>query len=155
MAVDPPDSVLHNRAQGWVGGEGVLMYRPVMLSISSPQDIAVGRTKGRELAARIGFSAKDQIAIAAAISDLSHNILGHAERGEILLTTVHGESGELRGIQAVARATGPQVPRPDDYTPPGAQPGLRLTSMKRVMDEFEVQTDVPQGLTVTIRKWLK
>src|SRR4051812_41566962 len=70
-------------------------------------DIVIARQRGRDLAARLGFSSGDLALIATAISEMARNIVQYAQRGEIVLSLVEGKP---RGIIVIARDNGPGIP---------------------------------------------
>lgn len=118
-------------------------------------DILTARQRGRALAAEMGFPPIDQTFIATAISEMARNIVEHAKRGEVCIGVV--EQGNKRGIQVVALDQGPGIAdisraMEDEYsTGPGL--GLGLPGAKRLMDEFEIASQIGRGTTVTMRKW--
>jgi serine/threonine-protein kinase RsbT len=128
--------------------------QPVM--ISSAADIVTARQKGRSLAMELGFDGSDLTLIATAISEVARNIVDHAEHGEIQLVPVN--NGSRRGIEIVARDQGPgntDVARAMQYgfsTRKGL--GVGLPGAKWLMDEFDIDTKVGKGTTVTMKKWL-
>jgi serine/threonine-protein kinase RsbT len=60
----------------------------VCIPIDSEIDIVTARQKGREMAARLGFSNTEQTLIATAISEVVRNIVEYARRGELCLNIV-------------------------------------------------------------------
>jgi serine/threonine-protein kinase RsbT len=140
-----------------VGGRGeVPPLDGIVVPIRSAADLVVARQMGRSLAARFGFTGSDLTVIATAISELARNILEYAQTGEILLTPV--ERGGRSGIAIAARDEGPGIPDlaqalQDGYST-GKGLGLGLPGARRLMDEFEIVSEVGRGTTVTVRKWL-
>jgi len=135
------------------------MNDEVTIPIGSDQDIVTARQRGRALAAKLGFSSTDQIAIATAISELSRNIVEYAKKGEILLGPVKGNDNGQAGIQVIARDKGPGIPdiglaMKDGYSTSRSL-GLGLPGTRRLMDDFEVVSESGKGTTVTIRKWFR
>ena len=65
------------------------------------------RQAARELAARLGFSATDLTLIATAVSEVTRNIVRFADCGEVVVELVEGPR---RGVQVVARDSGPGIP---------------------------------------------
>ena len=125
------------------------------LRIDSDQDIVTARQRGRALAEQAGFSNSGLTLIATAISELTRNILSYAERGEISLAIV--EQNGRKGISVVARDEGPGIPDVSraleiGYSTSGSL-GLGLPGVRRLMDEFEIDTAAGRGTTVTARKW--
>jgi serine/threonine-protein kinase RsbT len=127
----------------------------VTVPIGSDRDIIIARQKGRELAARMGFSSTDLTLIATAISELARNIVLYAKRGDITLKPLR--QGERRGISVVARDDGPGIPDVaralQDGFSTSRSLGLGLPGVRRLMDTFEVVSVVNQGTTVTVKKW--
>ena len=127
------------------------------LQISSEHDILTARLRGRELAADVGFSGSDLTIVATAISEIARNIVEYAGRGEIVFTLVR--DGRSRGIVVVARDEGPGIPdvalaMQDGYST-GKSLGLGLPGARRLMDEFDVQSEPGRGTTVTMKKWMR
>jgi serine/threonine-protein kinase RsbT len=123
--------------------------------IKSNRDIIVARQRGRELAADLGFSGADLTLIATAISELARNIVLYAKSGEIVLKPI--QKGDKKGIAVVAQDEGPGIPDirralENGYTTSGSF-GLGLPGVRRLMDEFEITSEVNCGTTVTVRQW--
>ncbi len=102
-----------------------------------------------------GFSATEATVIATAISEIARNIVRFARRGEVT-STLLTEDGAT-GIMVVAQDTGPGIADidlafRDGYTTYGGL-GLGLPGSRRLMDEFEVMSEVGKGTTVTMMKW--
>ena len=118
-------------------------------------DIVTARQKGRDLAATIGFSGSQLTLIATAISEVARNIISYAQRGEIVLNIAEG--GHRRGIQVVAIDNGPGIPDIEramqDGFSTGNSLGLWLPGAKRLMDDFDVVSEVGKGTTITMKKW--
>jgi serine/threonine-protein kinase RsbT len=132
-----------------------VVEREVHVRINSDQDIVVARQKGRALAIALGFSSGDATLIATAISELARNIVTYAEFGEIRLTVLHNSTRP--GIQLIAHDTGPGIPDitlalRDGFSTSGSL-GLGLPGVKRLVDEFEVVSELNHGTTVTAKKW--
>jgi RNA polymerase sigma factor (sigma-70 family) len=127
----------------------------VRIPIQTDADVVTARKRGRELAARTGFSATELTIIATAISEIARNIVMFAERGEILVSLV-GENSR-QGVTVVARDSGPGIQDleralRDGYSGYGGM-GLGLPGSRRLMDEFEITSEVDRGTTVTMTKW--
>jgi serine/threonine-protein kinase RsbT len=124
--------------------------------IESDADVVSARQRGRELAAELGFSGSDLTVIATAISEVARNIIAYAHSGELVLHLVDGTG--RRGIVVVARDEGPGIPDveqalQDGYST-GDSLGLGLPGARRLMDEFEIVSEVGRGTTVTMTKWV-
>jgi serine/threonine-protein kinase RsbT len=105
----------------------------------------------------LGFDGADLTLIATAISEVARNIVDHAKKGEIVLEPVN--NGSKRGIVIMARDDGPgiaDVTKAMEYgysTRKGL--GVGLPGAKWLMDEFDIDTEVGKGTTVTMKKWLR
>ncbi len=124
--------------------------------IKHEADIVTARQQGRAVAAQLGFSSIEQTFIATAISEVARNIIVHARGGEIILRTVQGNGGKP-GIVIVARDEGPGIPdimraMQNGYSTINSL-GLGLPGAKRMMDEFEIVSEVGKGTTITMKKW--
>lgn len=125
------------------------------IPIRSYDDILEARKQGRELASRQGFSPIDCTLIATAISELARNIVLYAGHGEIRL----GRDDRLdsAGIVIVAYDRGPGIRDVRAALQEGYSTsrglGLGLPGVKRIMDEFDIQSSPRQGATVTVKKW--
>jgi serine/threonine-protein kinase RsbT len=127
------------------------------LQIRSEHDILSARQRGRELAAQLGFIGSDLTIVATAISEVARNIVQYAGRGEIVFAVVR--NGESRGLVVVARDDGPGIAdvvqaMQDGYST-GRSLGLGLPGARRLMDEFEVDSELGRGTTVTMKKWMR
>ena len=125
--------------------------------IGSDLDILKARQQGRTLARQIGFSGSNLTIIATAISELARNILLYAKAGELALGPI--EANGHRGIAIVARDRGPGIPdiaraMQVGFSTSGSL-GLGLPGAQRLMDEFEVVSEVGRGTTITAKKWLR
>jgi serine/threonine-protein kinase RsbT len=127
------------------------------VAIDHDFDIVAARRKARELATQVGFSGSDLTIIATAISEVARNIVVYASRGEIVLSAV--QRGPRRGVLVVARDQGPGIPdiprAMRDGFSTGKSLGLGLPGAKRLMDEFEIASEVGKGTTITMRKWTR
>jgi serine/threonine-protein kinase RsbT len=126
--------------------------------IRSATDIVTARQRGRALALEIGFNGADVTLIAAAISEVARNIVDHAKKGEIVMSSVHvSQNGGKTGIQIIARDEGPgirDVAQAMQYgysTRKGL--GVGLPGAKWLMDEFDIASEVGRGTTITMKKW--
>jgi serine/threonine-protein kinase RsbT len=142
------EPLLDRRGTASVAGE-------IRIPIQTDADVVTARKQGRELAAQAGFSATELTIIATAISEIARNIVMFARRGEILVSLVGEDSRQ--GVTVVARDSGPGIPDleralQDGYSGYGGM-GLGLPGSRRLMDEFEITSEVDKGTTVTMTNW--
>ena len=103
-----------------------------------------------------GFGETPSRMIATAVSELVRNILKYAGTGEIRLRQVKRTGG--RGIEIEAVDRGPGIADCEaamcDHFSSGGTLGLGLPGVRRMMDEFTLESTPGQGTRVTARKWL-
>ena len=128
----------------------------VRVPVSRDADVVAARQKGREIAALVGFSATDQTLIATAISEVTRNIVKFAERGEVVISMI--SAGDRRGVSVVARDVGAGIQDTQQAMQDGFSTyngfGLGLPGTKRLMDQFDLESEPGVGTTVTMEKWL-
>ena len=130
----------------------------ITIPIKVVADIVTARQHGRELAARSGFSETESTLIATIISELARNIVLYAEIGEIVLEKANS-GDKRRGIVIISRDQGPGIPDLQralvgGYSTSGGL-GLGLCGVRRMVDEFNIDTGAGKGTTVTAKKWLQ
>jgi serine/threonine-protein kinase RsbT len=118
-------------------------------------DIVVARRCTRELASQQGLSAAQTEALATAVTEIAQNILVHAGTGEIHFAA--GSNASTRGVVVIARDSGPGIAdaeraMQDGFSTRGSL-GFGLPGARRLVDEFELESTVGVGTTVTLRKW--
>ncbi len=127
----------------------------VRVAIQREADIVLARQAGRQLAAQLGFSSTDQTLIATAISEVARNIVVYANHGEIVLT--RADDGGRVGIQVQAIDSGPGIDNKDLAMRDGYSTknslGLGLPGARRLMDDFDLESELGRGTTVTMKKW--
>lgn len=123
--------------------------------VAADPDIVEARQTGRDLAAQLGFSLTDLTMIATAISEVARNITTYAGRGVVTLRLIR--QTQRRGLVVIARDDGPGIADVDramqDGFSTGRGMGLGLPGARRLMDEFEIDSSLGRGTTVTMRKW--
>jgi serine/threonine-protein kinase RsbT len=124
--------------------------------VASDTEIVNARRQGRILAEGMGFSATDATLVATAISELARNIVHYAGSGEIILGKLNGKDNPP-GIAIIARDSGPgisdlQLALRDGFSTSGGL-GLGLPGVRRIMDEFDIDSRLGGGTTVTTIKW--
>ena len=127
------------------------------IPISSDLDIVAARVEGRSLAKEMGFGIIDQARIATAISELARNVVLYAQSGQIILSRLDLD-GRL-GLQIVCQDEGPGIEDLDLVMRNGYSTmqglGMGLPGTKRLMDDFEIRSEVGVGTTVRVCKWLR
>lgn len=129
----------------------------MVVPVDDSHDIVVARQAGRDLAAGIGFSVTDLTIIATAISEVARNISSYAGSGEIRLTVIDQDARVGIVVEAIDHGPGiADVERAlEDGFSTGSGMGLGLPGARRLMDEFEIHSEVGRGTTVVMRKWAR
>jgi serine/threonine-protein kinase RsbT len=128
----------------------------ITCSIGREVDVYVAIGRGRKMAGTIGFDDVDRTRIEIVILELTRNILVHAGCGELLLEPV--EAGGRCGIAIEARDNGPGIPditlaMRDGYSTAKTL-GAGLPGVQRLMDSFEITSEVGVGTRARAVKWI-
>jgi len=105
---------------------------------------------------KAGFDETPSHMIATAVSELVRNILKYAGTGEIRLRRVQGSSRHGIEIEAIDQGPGIadcEAAMRDHFSSAGTL-GLGLPGVKRMMDEFSLESTLGEGTRVTVRKWI-
>lgn len=146
------DSLNGNRSERFE----VIEYRQIHLAEQNDSALVIYVT--RQLAARAGFSTADEAMIATAASELATNIVRYAQTGDINITILkHLDTGKS-GIELYACDQGPgiqdiEAALQEQFTTTRSSLGLGLPSVKRIMDEFFIESEIGKGTRVLARKW--
>lgn len=127
----------------------------VRVPIACDSDLVAARAEARALAERLGFSRTDATLIATAISEIARNIVVHVGEGEIRMRAVYDDA--RHGLVVVASDAGVGIrdvaaALEHGYASRGGL-GLGLPGARRLMDEFDVESERDKGTTVTMTKW--
>lgn len=103
-----------------------------------------------------GFDEVPSRIIATAVSELVRNILKYADSGEIKLRRIKDYG--RRGIEIEVFDRGPgiedcEAAMQDHYSSSGTL-GMGLPGVRRMMDEFTLESTPGEGTRVTARKWI-
>lgn len=127
----------------------------IRVAISADADLVIARARGRGLAQELGFARPDPTLIATAISELARNIVMHVGHGEIFMRPLYEE--RRCGLLVVVRDEGQGIADVEAALLDGSSSrgslGLGLPGARRLMDEFEIDSERGRGTTVTMRKW--
>lgn len=125
--------------------------------LEEPSDNAQVVFAARKILAGMGFDQAAQYLIASAVSELSTNIIRYARKGKITLRVIH--NGDKAGFEVIALDQGPGISDMDsamkDNYSSGNGLGLGLPSVKRIMDEFQIQSTPGAGTRIAAIKWME
>ena len=125
------------------------------MNIIREQDVVPFRNRVKEYAVRIGMGLVNQTKLITAASELVRNLLKYGGGGYVLLEIL--SRGRENGIRLTFIDKGPGIKdlslaMKDGYTT-GKSLGMGLPGTKRLVSEFDLQSEVGKGTTVTIIKW--
>ena len=128
----------------------------MFFAVSQPSDNAPVVCGARQMLAEMGFDETKSFLIATAVSELATNIIRYAETGTITLRDVDG--GDRRAFVVIAKDLGPGIAdikkALQEHYSSGQGLGLGLSSVKRIMDEFDIQSEPGKGTHITAIKWI-
>lgn len=109
----------------------------------------------RQWAVELGFSPVEQTKLVTATSELSRNMVIHAGGGMVEFRVVNRRAS--RGGRLIFRDLGPGIDDldlalTDGYTTAGGL-GLGLGGAKRLVNEFQIESEPGKGTCVTITMW--
>ncbi|MEU2760064.1 MULTISPECIES: ATP-binding protein [unclassified Streptomyces] len=136
----------------WAAGQ-----EPRTQGIAQNDDVVRARQQVRGYAQQCRLSLVDQTKFITAASELARNTLVYGGGGEMRSGLV--ERDGRRGVAAVFEDSGPGIPDielalTDGWTSGGGL-GLGLSGARRLVDEFELDTEAGRGTTVSIVKWAR
>src|SRR6476620_584138 len=125
------------------------------MTIIKEQDVVVFRNRVKEFAVKIGMGLVNQTKLITAASELVRNMLKYANGGLTIIEVV--SKGRENGIRLIFQDKGPgiadvKLAMKDGFST-GKSLGLGLPGTKRLVSEFDIQSTVGKGTTVTIIKW--
>jgi serine/threonine-protein kinase RsbT len=127
------------------------------IALESEHDIAVARGEVRSLAAWLGFRLIDQTRLATVASELARNVVKYARRGRMIAQPLDATQGRA-GLRLIFEDSGPGIPdigaAMRDGFSTGRGLGKGLPGSKRLVDLFEIESEVGRGTRVTVVRWL-
>jgi serine/threonine-protein kinase RsbT len=130
---------------------------PEVQVIAADADVVRVRQLVRKVAVVAKLSLVDQTKLVTAASELARNTLVYGRGGQVVIETV--SNGRRTGVRAAFVDKGPGIADldlalSDGYTS-GRGLGLGLGGARRLVDEFDIQTEVSRGTRVTVTKWAR
>lgn len=125
------------------------------MTIARETDVVPFRSRVKENAVRIGMSLVNQTKLITGASELVRNMLKYGKGGIVKIEIV--SKGRDTGVRLTFEDKGPGIPdinkaMQDGFTT-GRSMGLGLPGTKRLMNEFNIQSQIGVGTTVTVTKW--
>lgn len=128
----------------------------IQIDILSEADQARALVAVQGLATSIGFSTTSIAAITTAVSELVRNILKYAGKGHVRFDPARANG--TKGLKITVQDSGPGIAdieqaMADHYSSSGTL-GLGLPGVKRMVDEFEINSAPGKGTRVVVTKWI-
>lgn len=125
------------------------------LPIQTEADIVMARQTVRRLTQDLTFSLVDQTKLVTASSELARNTVVYGGGGKMMWKVV--KDGGKTGLRLTFKDDGPGIPdlnlaMTDGWTS-GKGMGLGLSGAKRLVNEFDIETQVGKGTQVTVTRW--
>lgn len=126
------------------------------LPIKVSDDIVRVRQQVRAAAVACGLSLVDQTKVITAASEIARNALIHGGGGSARIELVTSPAGRA-GVRITFSDSGPGIPDVDlaltDGWSSGNGLGLGLSGARRLVDQFELETQPGAGTSVMVAKW--
>lgn len=123
--------------------------------LKNSNDVVLARQKVRQWAIELRFSLVDQTKLVTAASELARNALDHGRGG--MMTAEILTNGTKTGLRLTFADQGPGIADigqalKDGFTT-GSGMGLGLGGSKRLVNEFDIESEVGKGTKVTVIRW--
>jgi serine/threonine-protein kinase RsbT len=125
------------------------------LPLRTEHDIVLARQSVRKLSQELTFSLVDQTKIVTAASELARNTVIYGGGGVLTWEVLH--DGTRKGLRLTFKDEGPGIPNLElammDGWSSGTGLGMGLSGTKRLVNEFEIESQPGSGTRVTIARW--
>jgi len=125
------------------------------MALRGEQDIVMSRQTVRKLTQELKFSLVDQTKMITAASELSRNTVVYGGGGEMRWEIV--ANGIRQGLRLHFEDKGPGIPDMElaltDGWTSGKGMGVGLSGSRRLVNEFEIRSEVGVGTCVSITRW--
>jgi serine/threonine-protein kinase RsbT len=123
--------------------------------IRTEEDVVLSRQAVRSWAVELGFSLVDQTKIVTAASELARNTVVYGGGGTLRMEAL--EDGPRRGLRLTFEDQGPGIADIDqalrDGFTSGGGLGLGLGGARRLVNEFQIDSQPGRGTRITVVKW--
>ena len=123
--------------------------------ITTSSDVVLARQKVRQWATEMRFTLVDQTKLVTAASELARNALDHGRGGHMVIERV--ENSAKSGLKLVFEDRGPGIADIDaalrDGFTTGGGMGLGLGGSRRLVNDFQIDSEPGKGTRVTVVRW--
>lgn len=131
------------------------LLEPEVLAIAAGEDVVRVRQTCRRLSVDAGLALVDQTKLVTAASELALNALTHGRGGTCRIGAV--TSGERTGVRVEVSDEGPGISDVDsvllERQSSGLEVALGLEGVRRLVDDFDLETDPERGTRVAVVRW--
>ena len=131
------------------------MARPQRIRITDELSLGRAVVSVATMSAEAGLSRVAAQQLATVASELARNILKYAGHGQIEMR--REEDGTRVGIRLIVSDRGPGINDVEqavaDHFSTGGSLGLGLSGVKRMMDEFHIESQPGKGTRIEVVKW--
>jgi serine/threonine-protein kinase RsbT len=125
------------------------------MPVRSEQHIVLVRQAVRKITQELGFSLVDQTKMVTAASELARNTLIYGGGGTVLCEVLR--EGARNGLRLTFADNGPGIANlslamKDGWTS-GSGLGMGLSGAKRLVNDFDIQSEPGKGTRVMIARW--
>jgi serine/threonine-protein kinase RsbT len=125
------------------------------LPLEKEQDIVMARQAVRKLTQELRFSLVDQTKMVTAASEIARNTLIYGGGGRMQWEVL--SDGIKTGLRLTFEDQGPGIPNLDlammDGWTSGSGLGMGLSGTRRLVNEFDLQSEAGKGTRVIITRW--
>ncbi len=128
----------------------------VVIAVMEKWHVVQAQRAAKALAWSAGLSQVAVFCFATSVSELANNLFFHTREGGTITLRAVRQNGSV-GVEVVAEDDGPGIANVDSamqdgFTTNGGLGG-GLPGVERLMDEFEIESQVGAGTRVVARKW--
>ena len=131
------------------------ILRAHVVAIHSETDVVLARQTVRRWSQEVGFTLVETTKIVTAASELARNTYDHGGGGEMQLELL--EDGARRGLRLTFVDHGPGIAdvakAMKDGFSTGRGMGMGLGGSRRLVNEFEIDSQLGKGTRVAIARW--
>ena len=123
--------------------------------VQTEPEIVMARQAVRKLTQELRFSLVDQTKMVTAASELARNTVIYGGGGRMVWEVLR--DGDRAGLRLTFSDEGPGIPDmklalTDGWTS-GSGMGMGLTGSRRLVNEFDIESEPGKGTRVTITRW--
>ena len=131
------------------------VLRSEVMPVCTAQDVVLVRQAVRAWAVAQGLSLVDQTKIVTASSELARNTVDYGGGGTVRLEAL--QDGARKGLRLTFEDQGPGIADiaralTDGYST-GNGMGLGLSGSRRLVNEFDIWSELGRGTRVTVTRW--